>query len=82
MQGWQFSLPSVLILGLNITKGEKIELLDGSKVIFTIEPTFTFRSSASMVTCPELQKGKTYTLRTKDVERTFTMTDNFIIVRR
>lgn len=74
--------PSVLFIGLNITKGEKIEILDGNKVIYTVTPTFSFNSSASLVTCPELQKGQTYTLRTKNLERTFTLSDNFTIVRR
>jgi len=74
--------PSVLFTGLNITKGEKIEIFDGEKVIYTVTPSFSFNSSASLVTCPELQKGKTYTLRTKNQERIFTLSDNFTIVRR
>lgn len=74
--------PTVLFTGLTITKGEAVEICQGDKVIYTFTAPFTFHNSASMFTHKGLQKGETYTLRTQDTSRTFTFTENFIVVRK
>lgn len=72
--------PTLLFTYLNLTKDEPFEILEGNNVVFSINTPFTFLNSSSIVTCPKLQKGKTYTLKTKDTERTFTIEENFTVV--
>lgn len=74
--------PTVVFTGLTLTKGETMEIISGNKVIFRKEIPFTFNNSASMFTCNKLKKGKTYTIRTKNGERQFSVNENFAVVRK
>ncbi len=74
--------PTVLFTSLNLTKGDVVEIFDGQKAIFSQTIPFTFRNSASLFTSPKLKKGKTYTLRTKDETREFSISEKFVIVRK
>ena len=54
---------------------------DSGHTIDTIKPPFSLRRSASLVSSPAFQKGNTYTVKTKGYERTFTLQENFTVVR-
>lgn len=74
--------PTVLLIGMNIVKDAQITICDGSgKVIDTITVPFSMLRSASLVTIPAFKVGGTYTVKTTDYERTFTIAENFTIVR-
>lgn len=73
---------TVVFTALTLQKGETLQILEGDKVIFSKEIPFTFKNSASMLSCGKLKKGKTYTLRCSDGERKFTMEEKFMIVRK
>ena len=70
--------PTVLLTGLNVVKDEPIYVNDESgKTIFTITIPFSMRGSATLVTNPAFKLGSTYTLKTKDYEKTFTFSEPF-----
>ena len=70
--------PTVLLTGLNVVKDEPIYINDESgKPIFTITIPFSMRGSATLVTNPAFKLGSTYTLKTKDYEKTFTFSEPF-----
>ena len=74
--------PSALLLGLNIVKEEPVYLYDShNKLLETITVPFSMRRSASLVSSPAFQVGETYTVKTKDYEKTFTLSENFTTVR-
>ena len=74
--------PSVLLIGINIQKEEPIYLYDSkNKLLETITIPFALRRSASLVSGPFFEMGKTYTVKTKDYEKTFTLNENFTAVR-
>ena len=74
--------PTVLLIGLNITKDEPITICDASgKCLDTITIPFSLRRSASLVTCPAFKLGKTYTVNTKGYEKTFTLNGPFTTIR-
>ena len=74
--------PTVLLIGLNITKDESITICDASgKCIDTITIPFSLRRSASLVTSPSFKQGNTYTVKTKGYEKTFTLNEPFTTVR-
>lgn len=74
--------PSALLIGLNVVKEEPINIYDSkNKLIDTITVPFTMRRSASLVSCAAFQVGETYTVKTKDYEKTFTLSENFTAVR-
>ena len=74
--------PTVLLSGLKISKDEPISIYNANgQVIHTLTVPFSFRGSASIITCPAFKQGSTYTLKTKDTERTFTLKDPFTVVR-
>ena len=70
--------PTVLLTGLNVVKDEPIYINDESgKTIFTITIPFSLRQSATIVANPAFKLGSTYTLKTKDYEKTFTFSEPF-----
>ena len=74
--------PSALLIGINIVKEEPIYLYDGNnKLLETITVPFSLRRSASLVSSAAFQMGETYTVKTKDYEKTFTLNENFTVVR-
>ena len=74
--------PSALLLNLNIVKEEPVYLYDGNnKLLETITVPFSLRRSASLVSSAAFQMGETYTVKTKDYEKTFTLNENFTVVR-
>lgn len=74
--------PSALLIGINIVKEEPIYLYDGNnKLLETITVPFSLRRSASLVSSAAFQVGKTYTVKTKGYEKTFTLSENFTAVR-
>jgi len=74
--------PIVLFTNITLAKGEKFEVLDGSKTIYSKEIPFSFNGSATLFTCPKLKKNKTYTLRVKDDLREFATSENFVVCRK
>ena len=74
--------PTALLIGLNIVKDEPVSIYDGSgKFLDRITIPFSLRRSASLVTCPAFKVGSTYTVKTKDYEKTFTLSEAFTTVR-
>ena len=74
--------PTVLFIGLNISKNEPITISDADgKLIKEVTIPFNMRRSASLVTMPEFKLGATYTVKTKGYEKTFTLNENFTAVR-
>ena len=74
--------PTVLLTNLNITKDEPVNILDADgRLIHSVSIPFSFRRSATLVTCPAFKVGSTYTVKAGDYENTFTLTEPFTIVR-
>lgn len=74
--------PTALLIGINIVKDEPIQISDSTgKLIDTITVPFDLRNSSSIITSPKFHVGDTYTIKTKDYEKTFTLIQNFTIVR-
>ena len=74
--------PTVLLIGLGIVKDEPINIYDAeNKLLDTVTVPFSLRRSASLVSSPAFKLGKTYSVKTKGYERTFTFEENFTIVR-
>ena len=74
--------PSALLIGINIVKEEPVYLYDGNnKLLETITVPFSLRRSASLISSAAFQMGETYTVKTKDYEKTFTLNENFTVVR-
>ena len=73
---------TALIIGLTVTKDEPIQIFDSNnKLIDTITVPFSMRRSASLVTSPSFKVGNSYTVKTKNYEKTFTLNENFTTVR-
>lgn len=74
--------PTALLIGLGIEKDEPINIYDAHNMLLdTVTIPFSLRRSASLVSTPAFQLGKTYTVKTKGYERTFTFKENFTTVR-
>ena len=74
--------PTALLIGLGIEKDEPINIYDANnKLLDTVTIPFSLRRSASLVSNPAFKPGKTYTVKTKGYERTFTFKENFTTVR-
>lgn len=73
--------PTVLLVGLNLLKGEKIQLYEGNKVVFEMNAPFSFNNSSSLLTHPSFKMNGTYKVVTKDYERTFTISEPFAVIR-
>ena len=75
--------PTVLLIGVNITKNEPIYIYnERGKLIDTITIPFSLRRSASILSHPAFKVGSTYTVKTKNYERTFSLDEPFTVVRR
>ena len=74
--------PTVLLIGAKVTKDEPIMICDEKgKHLDTVTVPFSMKRSASLVSSPAFKVGATYTVKTKDYEKTFTITENFTTVR-
>ena len=74
--------PSALLLNINIMKEQPIYLYDSkNKLLETITVPFSLRRSASLISSAAFQMGETYTVKTQDYEKTFTLNENFTTVR-
>ena len=74
--------PTALLLGINIVKDELIQVLDSkNQVINTLTVPFALQNSSSVITSPLFKLGGTYTVKTKGYEKSFTLKENFTIVR-
>lgn len=73
---------TVVFASLNLTKGDVIEVSDGKKVIFSQQIPFTFRNSSTLFSHPKLKAGETYTLKTNDETREFSIGEKFVVVKR
>ena len=74
--------PTVLLIGIGIVKDEPIHIYDAdNKLISTLTIPFSMRRSSSLVSCPDFKLGRTYTVKTKGYEKTFTLKENFTTVR-
>ncbi len=73
---------TVLLVGINITKDEPIRIYDSKgKLIHTVTVPFSLQRSSSILSCDKFQKGDSYTLKTLNYEKSFTINENFTIVR-
>ncbi|MBO7570344.1 MAG: carbohydrate-binding domain-containing protein [Bacteroidaceae bacterium] len=73
---------TALLIGINIVKEEPVYVYDSNnKLLDTITVPFSLRRSASLVTTPQFKVGNTYCVKTKDYEKTFTLSENFTVVR-
>ena len=73
---------TALLIGINIVKDEPIQIYDSKgRLIDTITAPFSLRRSSSLLTSPSFKVGENYTVKTKDYEKTFTLTENFTTVR-
>lgn len=73
--------PTVLFLGLSLTKGETVKVMETGKVLFCLDAPCNFNNSATVFTHPELKMGHTYRIVAKDYEREFTFNEAFMTVR-
>ena len=74
--------PTALLIGMNIVKDEPVNIYDADgKLLDTVAIPFSMRRSASLVSSPAFKVGKTYTMKTKGYEKTFTFNENFTAVR-
>lgn len=74
--------PTVLLIGLNITKDEPITICDAKGMCLdTITIPFSLRRSVSLVTSPAFKLGNTYTVKTKGYEKAFTLNEPFTTIR-
>jgi hypothetical protein len=73
---------TALLIGLNIAKDEPINIYDSNnKLIESVTVPFSLRRSASLVSSPSFTVGGTYTVKTKDYEKTFTLNEKFSVIR-
>ena len=74
--------PTVLLIGAQVAKDEPITISDEKDTVLdTVTVPFSMKRSASLVSSPAFKVGGTYTVKTKDYEKTFTITENFTTVR-
>ena len=74
--------PTVLLSNINIVENEPVQIYDDrGKRIDTVTIPFSLRRSASLVSSPAFKMGGTYTVKTKDYEKTFTINEGLTVVR-
>ena len=74
--------PTVLLIGLNVVADQPIHIYDGSgKLVDTVTVPFSMKHSASLVSSPHFKVGNSYSVKTKDYEKTFTLSEPFTTVR-
>ena len=73
---------TALLIGLNVQKDEPILVFDSEgNQLESITTPFSLQRSSSLISHPAFETGKQYTVRTKEYEKTFTLTENFTVVR-
>ena len=61
--------PVALLVGLNVTEGEAVEVCDEQgHQFFSFKAPFNFQRSSSIITCPQFQVGKTYIVKSGRAE--------------
>ena len=74
--------PTALLIGLNVVKDEPINIYDAAGTLLdTVTIPFSMKRSSSLVSSPTFKLGGTYSVKTQGYEKTFTFTENFVIVR-
>ncbi len=74
--------PTVLLTDLKVVKDEPINIYDDKgKLIDTVKIPFSMKRSASIVSSPHFKVGNRYSVKTKDYEKTFTLSEPFTTVR-
>lgn len=74
--------PTALLTGLDIANNEPIRLFDAKgKLLATFSVPFSLRHSASILSSPAFQLGATYTISTKSLDTTFTLTEPFTTIK-
>lgn len=74
--------PTALLVGMNVVKGKNITLKDArDKVLFTTSAPFSYNNSSSILTCPALKVGESYTVECGDWRKEFRMEERFMVVR-
>lgn len=74
--------PTALLIGIDIAENQPIQLYDNQgKLLDTITVPFSLQRSSSLLSNEALEKGGTYTVKTQSFEKTFTLNENFTIVR-
>jgi len=72
--------PTLLLTGTNLVKGEKLEIYEGNRCIFSLDIPFSFNGTQSLISCPALQKGKTYRIHTGEYDKSVTLSENFVVI--
>ena len=73
--------PTILLSGLNIVEDAPIYICDdGGKTILTVTVPFSLRQSATLIGSPAFKVGRTYTIKTKGYENTFTIKEPFTAI--
>lgn len=74
--------PTALLVGFTLVKGKPVILCDAKgKTLFKTTAPFSFNNSSSLLTCPDLRLGETYTVECGDSKKEFKMEENFFVVR-
>ena len=74
--------PTALLIGIDIAENQPIQIYDHKgTLIDTITVPFSLKRSSSIVTHPQFKLGETYTVKTQNYTKTFTLNENFITVR-
>ena len=74
--------PTVLLIGIDISENQPVQLYSQKgKLLDTITIPFSLQRSASLLSTALFELGSTYTVKTKNYEKTFTLDENFTIVR-
>lgn len=74
--------PTALIIGFTVKKGQPVILRDKTgKTLFTTPAPFSFNNSSSLITCPDLKVGGSYTIECGEYKKEFEMKEMFSVVR-
>ena len=74
--------PTALLIGFEIEKDEPVSVYDDAgNLVLSVTVPFSLRRSASLVGSPAFKVGNTYTVKTKDKEKSFTLSEPFTAVR-
>lgn len=74
--------PTALIIGLTMKKDKPIILKDKKgKTLFTTPAPFSFNNSSSLLTCPDLKVGESYSIECGEYKKEFKMEETFSVIR-
>ena len=74
--------PTALLIGFEIEKDEPVSVYDDAgNLVLSVTVPFSLRRCASLVGSPAFKVGNTYTVKTKDKEKSFTLSEPFTAVR-